>query len=90
MPTIDLPDDGLAAVIAALRRAIEDDRYPHAPRLDPLRAALARFAAASEPAPQTPPPTQADKEARSAKAPGCRPTADPHRRMCHAGRIKTA
>jgi hypothetical protein len=43
--TIDLPDDELAAVTAAIRRAIEDDKYPHAPRLDPLRAALARLEA---------------------------------------------
>ena len=47
MPTIDLPDDELAAVTAAIRRAIEDDKFPHAPRLDPLRAALARLEAAS-------------------------------------------
>jgi hypothetical protein len=46
VPTIDLPDDELAAVAAAIRRAIEDDKYPHAPRLDPLRAALARLDAA--------------------------------------------
>ena len=39
VPTIDLPDDELAAVAAAIRRLIEDDKYPHAPRLDPLRAA---------------------------------------------------
>ena len=39
MPTIDLPDDELAAVTAAIRRVIEDDEFPHAPRLDPLRAA---------------------------------------------------
>jgi hypothetical protein len=31
VPTIDLPDDELAAVTAAIRRAIEDDRFPHAP-----------------------------------------------------------
>jgi hypothetical protein len=48
VPTIDLPDDELAAVTAAIRRAIEGDRYPHAPRLDPLRAALARLEAAAK------------------------------------------
>ena len=42
MPAIDLTDDGLAAVAAAVRRTIEDDKFPPAPRLDPLRAALAR------------------------------------------------
>jgi hypothetical protein len=46
MPTIDLPEDELAAVTAAIRGVIEDDRYPRAPRLDPLRAALARLEAA--------------------------------------------
>jgi len=43
VPTIDLPDDDLAAVMAAILGVIEGDRYPHAPRLDPLRAALARL-----------------------------------------------
>jgi hypothetical protein len=40
---IDLPDDELAAVAAAIRRAIEEDRFPRAPRLDPLRSALAKL-----------------------------------------------
>jgi hypothetical protein len=43
---IDLPADELAAVTAAIRGVIDGDRYPHAPRLDPLRAALARLEAA--------------------------------------------
>jgi hypothetical protein len=66
MPTINLPDDELAAVTAAIRRIIEGDRYPHAPRLDPLRAALARLEAAAEPSPppKAPPPAKADKRAR--------------------------
>jgi hypothetical protein len=73
MPTIDLPADELAAVTAAIRRAIEDDKFPHAPRLDPLRAALARLEAATnvahvrhstDPHPKAPPPAKADKRAR--------------------------
>jgi hypothetical protein len=68
VPTIDLPDDELAAVTAAIRRTIAGDRYPHAPRLDPLRAALARLdaAAASKPTPhpKAAPPAKADKRAR--------------------------
>ena len=48
---VDLPDDELAVVIAALRRVIEDDRYPLSPRLDPLRAALARLEAAARSTP---------------------------------------
>jgi hypothetical protein len=47
VPTINLTDDELAAVTAAVPRAVEDDRYPRAPRLDPLRAALARLEAAT-------------------------------------------
>jgi predicted DNA-binding transcriptional regulator YafY len=43
MPTIDLTDDELAAVAAAVRRAVEEDRFPRAPRLDPLRSALAKL-----------------------------------------------
>jgi hypothetical protein len=77
VPTIDLPDDELAAVTSALRRIIAGDRYPHAPRLDPLRAALARLEAGKAGRPKTgadtdtnltrkasPPPAKADKRAR--------------------------
>jgi hypothetical protein len=74
VPTISLPDDELAAVRAAVRRVIEGDKFPHAPRLDPLRAALARLEAVgtplgssrepNEPAPKAPPPAKADKRAR--------------------------
>ena len=71
VPTIDLAADELAAVAAEIRRAIEDDRFPHAPRLDPLRAALGKFEAALEPTPhpKAPPPAKSDKRAPSAKAP---------------------
>ena len=66
MPIIDLPADELAAVTAAIRGIIEGDRYPHAPRLDPLRAALAGLDAVSKPTPhpKAPPPAKADKRAR--------------------------
>ena len=47
MPTVDLTDDELAAVTAAIKRAIEEDQFPRAPRLDPLRSALARLDPAS-------------------------------------------
>jgi hypothetical protein len=43
MPTIDLTGAELAAVTAAIKRAIEEDRFPRAPRLDPLRSALAKL-----------------------------------------------
>jgi hypothetical protein len=53
VPAINLTDDELAAVTAALRGVIAGDRYPHAPRLDPLRAAVAKLeaATAAEPVP---------------------------------------
>ena len=37
------PDDELAAVTVAIRHVIEGDRFPRAPRLDPLRTALAKL-----------------------------------------------
>jgi hypothetical protein len=66
VPTINLTADELAAVTAAIRRVIEDDRFPHAPRLDPLRAALGKFDAAPEPIPlpKAPPRHQPKKRAR--------------------------
>jgi hypothetical protein len=68
MPTIDLPDDELAAVIAAVRGLIQDDKYPLSPRLDPLRAALARMEAASKASPdgslKEPSPGKGDRRAR--------------------------
>ena len=66
MPTIDLPDDEFDAVRAAIQRVIEDDRFPHAPRLDPLRAALARLEAASAPSPppKAPPGDKGEKRSR--------------------------
>jgi hypothetical protein len=32
-----------AALAALIRRALEEDRFPRAPRLDPLRSALAKL-----------------------------------------------
>jgi hypothetical protein len=71
VPTINLTDDEIAAVTAAIRRAIKDDRFPHAPRLDPLRAALAKFDAPSKPTPlpKAPPLAKVDKRARRESAP---------------------
>ena len=60
MPTINLTSDELVVVTAAIRRAVEEDRFPRAPRLDPLRAALGQFEAAPEPTPlpKAPPPAK--------------------------------
>jgi hypothetical protein len=48
---INFTPDELDAVTAAIRRVLEADRFPHAPRLDPLRAASGKFEAAAEPTP---------------------------------------
>ena len=45
----DLTDEDLAAVIAAVRRTIREDKFPMSPRLDPLKAALAKLDPASVP-----------------------------------------
>ena len=72
MPIFDLTDDEFAAVTAAIRRAVEDDRFPRAPRLDPLRAALAKFDAEPKltpepPLPKTPPGSRGETGAARAK-----------------------
>jgi hypothetical protein len=43
VPTIALTNAEHAAVTALIRRAIEEGRFPRAPRLDPLRSALAKL-----------------------------------------------
>jgi hypothetical protein len=53
MPTIDLTDDELAALTAAIRRLIAEDSFPRAARLDPFRAALPKLTAAAVARPQT-------------------------------------
>jgi hypothetical protein len=57
MPTIDLTDNELAEVIDAVRRAIREDKFPMAPRLDPLKAVLAKLTnETAKPAPRAPLP----------------------------------
>jgi hypothetical protein len=51
-------------VKAAIRRAVEEDRFPRAPRLDPLRSALAKLDPAAAANPPRTPPTRGDKRAR--------------------------
>jgi hypothetical protein len=70
MPTIDLTDDEHAAVTgAAIRRTIEEDKFPHAPRLMPPQ----RQAAPTVPVPVRAPgllfARRAAKTAAGTKAP---------------------
>jgi hypothetical protein len=52
MPTPDLTDEEQAAVAAALRKLIAEDKFPYSPRLKPLKSALAKL----DPKPPNPPP----------------------------------
>jgi hypothetical protein len=68
VPTIDFTDDEFAAVTATVRRAIETDRFPRAPRLDPLRSAFEAWTGdgpKANPAPEGP----AASQSRQAGAP---------------------
>jgi hypothetical protein len=57
VPTIDLTDNELAEVIDAVGRAIREDKFPRAPRLDPLKAILAKLTnEPAKPAPRKPLP----------------------------------
>jgi hypothetical protein len=63
MPSIDLTEAELAPITAAIRRAVEEDRFARAPRLNILRSALAKLeVAAPQPAPPKAP--QAGKRDR--------------------------
>jgi hypothetical protein len=41
--TLDLSDDEERALVQLLRRTLDFDPYPHAPRLDSLKAILAKL-----------------------------------------------
>jgi hypothetical protein len=53
---IDLTDDEHEAVAKALRKLIDEDRFPLSPRLRPLKSALAKLAPQSAKKPLQPPP----------------------------------
>lgn len=55
MTGLDLTDEEKGALIALLKRTLEYARFPLAPRLDPLKAILAKLAP-PEPRPEPLPP----------------------------------
>jgi hypothetical protein len=57
MPQIELSDEELAALTTALRRLVDEDPFPRAPRPDVLRSALAKLD------PKPPPPARGGKRA---------------------------
>ena len=63
MPTIDLTDAEHAEVTALIKRAIEEDHFPLARRLDLLRSALAKLDPAAAAALRRPPTAKNDKQA---------------------------
>ena len=70
MPAIDLTDDELAAVVRAIRRVLDEERFPLAPRLEPLRSAQAKLDPASVPKPAR--PRAPLPQARRDRGPGSR------------------
>lgn len=65
MPTIDLTDDEHAALTAAVRRTIREDKFPNAPRLAPLKSALAKLDPGSVRTPTRPKPPLPEAPMRS-------------------------
>ena len=49
MPTVDLTDSEHAALTGLIKRAIQQDRFPLAARLDSLRSALVKLDPAAQP-----------------------------------------
>jgi hypothetical protein len=74
MLTVDLTDNEHAAVTQAIKRAIEQDRLPRAPRLDPVRSALAKL----DPAAAAGATTAADAQKRQARSTSPQPPKAAH------------
>jgi alkanesulfonate monooxygenase SsuD/methylene tetrahydromethanopterin reductase-like flavin-dependent oxidoreductase (luciferase family) len=85
MPRTDLTDEEHAAVAAALRRLIDDDKFPFSPRLKPLKSALAKLAPPKPKAPLPPPIAGASEAASAALARFARIVIIPARKAPHAG-----
>lgn len=49
MPTFDLTDDETIALTRLVRRAIDEDRFPLSPRLDPLKSIFCSWRTADKP-----------------------------------------
>jgi hypothetical protein len=49
MPSIDLSDEEHAALAAYVLDKLREEKFPHAPRLDPVRSALAKLDPSSVP-----------------------------------------
>jgi hypothetical protein len=69
MPTIDLTDEELVVLLAAARKALDDDPFPRSPRLNPLKSVLAKLDPSSVPTPLPPfkPPPAAPTRSRGGR-----------------------
>jgi hypothetical protein len=67
--TFDLTDDETRALVQLLRRTIDFDPYPYAPRLDPLKAILAKLEP-PQPQPEPLPPIRSGLTPRRRAAAG--------------------
>jgi len=73
---MDLTDAELAAIKKLIKRAIQEDRFPLSPRLDPLRAVLAKLnPAAAAALSRRPTPKSAKPATTRPPAPKGRPRA---------------
>jgi hypothetical protein len=74
VPTIELTDEEHAVLVAYVLDKLREEKFPHAPRLSPVRSALAKrnAASAAKPAVERPPPPEApyaEQSRRPASAP---------------------
>jgi len=60
---LDFTDDEVAALVRLLKHTIEGDRYPLSPRLDPLKAILAKIEPPKPREPRPPPKVYAPPRA---------------------------
>ena len=64
---LDLTDEEHAALLRLVKRTIDEDRYPLSPRLDPLKAILAKLEPQSVREPLPPPEVYAPPRATAAR-----------------------
>ena len=67
MPTIDLTDEEHAALVAYVLDRLREEKFPHAPRLNPVRVALAKLNVASVPHPRPPLPEAPMRSTRGSR-----------------------
>jgi hypothetical protein len=67
VPTIDLTDEEHAALVAYVLDKLREEKFLHAPRLNPVRSALAKLNPASAPKPISERPPLPEAPMRSSR-----------------------